>query len=101
MFSNIACTLLLLLIVVTVDIVVDVVVVDFVVVIVVGVVDPRNLPLKLSQPQLQHNTTTTQPQHCSCVGPENDCTNPTPPIDRNSTAAFRRRVSILRSVAEC
>ena len=38
--------------------IVDVVVVDFVVVIVVGVVDPRNLPLKLSQPQLQHSLNT-------------------------------------------
>ena len=30
-------------------------------------------------PQQEHNTTSTQPQHCSWVGLENDCGNPTPP----------------------
>ena len=31
----------------------------------------------LSQPQQQHNTTTTQPKHCSWVGQENYCATPT------------------------
>ena len=42
--------------------------------------------VELSQPQRQHNT--TQPQHCSWVGHENDC-KPHPTHHRNSTVNTR------------
>ena len=50
--------------------------------VVVFTVNSMPNPTILLHPQPQHNTTTTQPQHCILVGHENDCAYPTPPTTK-------------------